>query len=361
MTIAIICIVIFILILGSGYAGLIAQKRLAEDHKTPDSRGVIGQVAGLVSLLLALVLGTLIGVSFSFFSSQKTQLETFSAQVLRLDQALKQYGPETKPARDKLKEAIVIGYETFWGGGKPDRNALTVQWPLEDSQRMADYLATLQPKTDAQKQALATANQYASMVEQTRLLTSLQVASHPVSAVLVVILVFWTVAAFFAIGLYATPNCVDWDHGVFEPLYGRYRANMADWFEALGTTIGVIHIQQTDCQLDRHWDFTELGCVDPKAAATLQRANGLEAVPVLLEAFYPFEARRRFGPRRDEAIDDAAEDRLPVRSARERRRQPARQHSRRRPPGLREPIGDPQQNEADGRRVAAAESTFSAP
>lgn len=206
MTIAIICIVIFILILGSGYAGIMAQKRLAEDHKTPDSRGVIGQVAGLVSLLLALVLGTLIGVSFSFFSSQKTQLETFSAQVLRLDQALKQYGPETKPARDKLKEAIVIGYETFWGGGKPDRNALTVQWPLEDSQRMADYLATLQPKTDAQKQALATANQYASMVEQTRLLTSLQVASHPVSAVLVVILVFWTVALFFAIGLYATPN-----------------------------------------------------------------------------------------------------------------------------------------------------------
>jgi len=83
--------------------------------------------------------------------------------------------------------------------------------------------------------------------------------------------------------------CVDWGHGVFEPLYGRYRANMADWFEALGTTIGVVHIQQTDCQLDRHWDFTELGCVDPKAAAALQRANGLEAVPVFLEAFYPFE------------------------------------------------------------------------
>ena len=46
---------------------------------------------------------------------------------------------------------------------------------------MTDYLTSLQPKTEAQKQALATANQYGSMVEQTRLLTSLQVASHPVS------------------------------------------------------------------------------------------------------------------------------------------------------------------------------------
>jgi hypothetical protein len=206
MTIVMISVVIFILILASGFAGLMAQKRLADEHKTSESRGVVGQVAGLVSLLLALVLGTLIGVSFSFFSNQKTELETFSAQILRLDQALKQYGPETKPARDKLKEAIQIGYQTFWGGGKPDHNALTVQWPLEDSRRMADYLVTLQPTTEAQKQALATANQYNSMVEQSRLLMSLQVASPPVSWVLVAILVFWTLALFFGIGLFAESN-----------------------------------------------------------------------------------------------------------------------------------------------------------
>ena len=206
MNILIICIVIFILILGSGCAGLMVQKRLVDEHKTAESRGVVGQVSGLVSLLLALVLGTLVGVSFSFFSNQKTQLEAFSAQILRLDQALAQYGPETKPARDKLKEAIVTGYETFWGGGKPDHNALTVGWPLQDSQRMTDYLTSLQPKTEAQKQALATANQYGSMVEQTRLLMTLQVASHPMSWYLVAILVFWTVALFFAIGLYAAPN-----------------------------------------------------------------------------------------------------------------------------------------------------------
>ena len=36
--------------------------------------------------------------------------------------------------------------------------------------RVSDFLATLQPKTEAQKAALATASQYASMVEQSRLL-----------------------------------------------------------------------------------------------------------------------------------------------------------------------------------------------
>ena len=119
MTILLISVIIFILILASGYAGLHMQKRLADEHKTDKSRSVVGQVAGLVSLLLALVLGTLIGVSFAYFSTQKTELEGFAAQILRLDQALAQYGPETKPARDKLKSGIVKGYETFWEAQRP--------------------------------------------------------------------------------------------------------------------------------------------------------------------------------------------------------------------------------------------------
>jgi sugar phosphate isomerase/epimerase len=82
--------------------------------------------------------------------------------------------------------------------------------------------------------------------------------------------------------------CVDWGHGTFEPLYGSYRAGMAEWFETLGAKIGAVHIQQSDFQYDRHWDFTEPGRVDPKEAAALQRANGVEA-PVFLEVLYPFE------------------------------------------------------------------------
>jgi sugar phosphate isomerase/epimerase len=83
--------------------------------------------------------------------------------------------------------------------------------------------------------------------------------------------------------------CLDWGHGTFEPLYGSYRAGMADWFAALGANIGVIHVQQTDFQYDRHWDFTEPGRLDPVATAALQRTHGLGQTPVFLEVFYPFE------------------------------------------------------------------------
>ena len=97
MSTLVICILIFILFMAAGFAGLFLQKKLTDDHKTGESKGVVGQVSGLVTLLLALVLGTLIGVSFAYYSTQKTNLENFSAQILRLDQALAQYGPDTKP------------------------------------------------------------------------------------------------------------------------------------------------------------------------------------------------------------------------------------------------------------------------
>ena len=208
MNILLVCMLIFVLFMAAGYAGLTLQTILMDKHKTGETKGVIGQVSGLVSLLLALVLGTLIGVSWGYFSAQRTNLENFSAQILRLDQALEQFGPETKPMRDSLKDGIEKAYGLIWGGGTIDPALLTVGPPLAGAQAVTDFLATLQPKTDAQKTALATAHQYASMVEQSRLLISLQIASAPVSWILIAILVFWTAALFFAIGLYADANVV---------------------------------------------------------------------------------------------------------------------------------------------------------
>jgi hypothetical protein len=203
-----ICIIVFILFMAAGYLGLQLQARLAPEHRTGETKGVVGQVAGLLTLLLALVLGTLIGVSFAYYSGQRTNLETFSAQILRLDQALGQYGPETKPMRDKLKDGIVKAYEAIWGGGEVDPKLFTVAVPLANAQATSEFLATLEPKTDAQKGALSTANLYASMVEQSRLLIALQIAAGPVSWFLIAILVFWTASLFFAIGLYAEPNAL---------------------------------------------------------------------------------------------------------------------------------------------------------
>ena len=73
MGILFICVLIFILFVAAGFAGLLLQKHLTDEHKTGESKGVVGQVSGLVTLLLALVLGTLIGVSFAYYSNSEDQ------------------------------------------------------------------------------------------------------------------------------------------------------------------------------------------------------------------------------------------------------------------------------------------------
>src|SRR5277367_5595884 len=114
----IIIVIVAVLTLCAGLLGVYVQSRLTDEHKSDAVRGTIGQVAGLVTLLLALVLGTVIGVSYSFFATQKAELEALSSQILQLDMALAQYGPETQPIRAKLKEATEHAYEAIWGGGQ---------------------------------------------------------------------------------------------------------------------------------------------------------------------------------------------------------------------------------------------------
>src|SRR5271170_5199034 len=126
----IVILVVAAATLGAGLLGVYVQGRLPDEHKSDAVRGTIGQVAGLVTLLLALVMGTVIGVSYSFFATQKAELEVLSAQILQLDMALAQYGPETLPARVKLKESTERAYDSIWGGDAVDPSLLTVAAPI---------------------------------------------------------------------------------------------------------------------------------------------------------------------------------------------------------------------------------------
>jgi len=206
MGVFLVSLVIFVVTLGAALLGLYAHKRLPAEQKNDSARSVVGQVAGLVTILLAIVLGTLIGTSFAFFGGQKTTLEALSAQILELDQALAQYGPETKPARDRLRDASQKAYDAFWGGGEPDPKILSVENPMAAYQATKAFLAGLNPTTEAQKQALASANALAGQIEHGRILMNLQVASPPVSGGTVIILVIWAALLFFGMGLFADSN-----------------------------------------------------------------------------------------------------------------------------------------------------------
>ena len=164
-----------VLTFASGMAGLYLQKQLPRKHISGGSKDMILAVIGLVTLLLALVLGTLVGNTYAFFAMQKSEIETMASRVLLVDQALGQYGPEAKPARDKLKEAVAQSYELFWRGADRDPEQLKVDAALARWASMTDALGSLIRRQRRKRTRSPQPNDLALM-EQTRLLMSLQLS-----------------------------------------------------------------------------------------------------------------------------------------------------------------------------------------
>jgi hypothetical protein len=198
-------VTVAILTFGAGLVGLRLRAWLPERHAPERARDMIGSMTGLLGLLLALVLGTLVGASYTLYATQKGELETLGARSLQLDAALEAYGPEAKPARDGLRAAIKQSYDKIWGGGKLEAEDLTVRSVLEGMKKLDQFLLTLTPKTDAQKQVLATANVAAGMIQQTRLLMMLQLAGG-ISWPMVAIVVCWSLLLFCGYGLVSPVN-----------------------------------------------------------------------------------------------------------------------------------------------------------
>ena len=63
-------------------------------HDLADAKGVITTVQGVVSALLAIVLGLLIWTSYGVFTQQQSEAATLGSQLLQFDVLLDRLGPE---------------------------------------------------------------------------------------------------------------------------------------------------------------------------------------------------------------------------------------------------------------------------
>jgi hypothetical protein len=187
----------------SGILGLWIQTVLPEAHTSDRSRDIIGGVVGLLTLLLALVLGLLIWTAYGVTNVQKNELQLLSARALEFDLEMKQYGPEAERARELMRTEIVWAHEQFWG----DETAMAAAYDASYNNMgaMSDFLNNLHPTTDKQKQLLAAANQHYGAVGETRLLMSLQLVD-PISWPLIITVIAWSCLLFCGWGLLSRRN-----------------------------------------------------------------------------------------------------------------------------------------------------------
>jgi hypothetical protein len=192
---------------GASVVGMALQWILPAQVLT-ESKGPVGAMVGLVTLLLALVLGLLVWTAFSVYTTQQAEAQSLGPVVIELDDLLEQYGPEAIRGRVGLREALGRSRKRFFGDLRHGPQAHTFEETRATMHWMNSYFDSLEPSTERQRKLLSSAQDLAKNFAQTQMLMTRQL-SNPFPRFVLVVVVFWACALFFGNGLVATPNAVN--------------------------------------------------------------------------------------------------------------------------------------------------------
>ncbi|RBP06451.1 uncharacterized protein DUF4239 [Roseiarcus fermentans] len=170
-----------------------------------DAHGMIGSIAGLIGLLLALVLGLVIWTSHGVYTTQVTESLSLGPIVMQLDHAFEQLGPKGLEGRKLLQGQVRSHRERFWGEDRRRRGAISYAVSRADTRDMAECLARIAPADDGERRLVATTQSLSASMIQTQLLMARQLAT-PLPPILLAVVVGWSFLLFFAYGLSSAAN-----------------------------------------------------------------------------------------------------------------------------------------------------------
>ena len=171
------------------------------------SKGSVGAMVGLITLLLALVLGLLVFTAFSVFTTQQSEAQSLGPVVIELDVLLEQYGPGATRGRVGLREALGRSRRRFFGDITRAPQTHTFEETRATMTWMNTYFDSLDPPTERHKQLLTSARDLAKKYAETQMLMTRQL-TNPFPPYVLVVVVCWASALFLGNGLVAPANAI---------------------------------------------------------------------------------------------------------------------------------------------------------
>ena len=198
-------LIAFTIILVGIFVGSLLRRTLPQHHLADDAKDVVRLGTGLIGTIAALVLGLLIASAKSSFDTQSGQVQHVTADIILLDQLLAQYGPEARPIRERMRQAVGPLVERLWreGGSVSATGA-----PFAATTVAEDAFAKigeLSPQTNAQRSLKERAIQTSTDLAQTRLALFTQAGSS-IPMPFLAVLVFWLAIIFASFSLFARLN-----------------------------------------------------------------------------------------------------------------------------------------------------------
>lgn len=196
-------------LVAASLGGVVLRRSLPEHHLDGNARDVVRLGCALVATITGLALGLLINSAKATYEAERASIEQMTANAVLLDHVLDQYGPETRPIRRLLRQAMQSLADRIWGSQESAaRRAVGGMYrPSAATTAIFRAIRELRPATEAQRafqdHALATL----AAITQSRLLLHEELGARLPPALLV-ILVFWLAVLFASFSLFSPLNPV---------------------------------------------------------------------------------------------------------------------------------------------------------
>jgi hypothetical protein len=194
---------IFVLTLGGIFLGVLLRRALPRHHLDKESQDIVRLAVGLISTMVALVLGLLISAAKGTYDTQSGQIKQVTGDFILLDNLLAEYGPSAVPIRNQLRSVIGPFANMLW-----QEKATTTTAPfagLAAAEKAAWEIQAMLPQNDAQKSLQARAVQVTTDLAQTRLLLFTE-ADSAIPLPFIAILAFWLIIIFASFSLFTAMN-----------------------------------------------------------------------------------------------------------------------------------------------------------
>jgi hypothetical protein len=195
--------IIFALLLAGILVGAVLRRALPNTHLTKDTQDVVRLGAGLIATIGGLLLGLLIASAKGSYDTESTQVKQITADVILLDNLLKNYGPEALPIRNQMRSAVGPFVDRLWHEQNTEAKApFAIIAPAE---KVYLDIQALSPQNDLQRSLQARAVQVSTSLAQTRLLLFVE-SSNNIPKPFLAILVFWLFVIFVTFSLFSPLN-----------------------------------------------------------------------------------------------------------------------------------------------------------
>jgi len=202
----IVAALVFACVFGGVLAGMYFRRVLPEHHLQQDTKEVITLGMGMIGTLTALLLAMVTSTAKDSFDFESSQLRQTGVDLLMLDRALADYGPETRAIRADLRAAIKRRLQLTWPEqGTMGAVALESTATNAAPYRLIQSIRQLTPQTDVQKDMKDQALQQVSEVLKSRWVL-LEGANSSLPTLFLVVVVCWLTLIFASFGLHAPGN-----------------------------------------------------------------------------------------------------------------------------------------------------------